>query len=162
MADNVGITPGSGAKAASREVSYSGETAQVQVVGLATFAGADDAKTVADVSSANPLPVDASAGELVEAIEALRFAVSSLTKTIGYALPNTAGQPIMEARQATAANFNATVSIAATQTLATVTTVSTVSTLTNQSQAGGFAMQDYVPAIMHLQADNLRRNITVT
>lgn len=57
MPDNVGITPGSGAKAASREVSYSGETAQVQVVGLATFAGADDAKTVADVSSANPLPV---------------------------------------------------------------------------------------------------------
>ena len=40
MADNVGITPGSGAKAASREVSYSGETAQVQVVGLATFDGA--------------------------------------------------------------------------------------------------------------------------
>lgn len=40
MADNVGITPGSGAKAASREVTYSGETAQVQVVGLATFDGA--------------------------------------------------------------------------------------------------------------------------
>lgn len=161
MADNVGITPGSGAKAASREVTYSGETAQVQVVGLATFAGADDAKTVADVSSENPVPVVVY-GEMLEALEALRFAVASLTKTIGYALPNTSGQPIMEARQATAANLNATVSIAATQTLSTVTTVSTVSTLTNQSQAGGFAMQDYVPAIMHLQADNLRRNIAVT
>jgi hypothetical protein len=56
MADNVAITPGSGAKAASREVSYSGETAQVQVVGLATFAGADDAKTVSDVSETTPLP----------------------------------------------------------------------------------------------------------
>lgn len=57
MADNVGITPGSGAKAATREVTYSGETANVQVVGLATFAGADDAKTVADVGPSNPLPV---------------------------------------------------------------------------------------------------------
>lgn len=57
MADNVAITPGSGAKAASREVSYSGETAQAQVVGLVTFAGADDAKTVADVGADNPLPV---------------------------------------------------------------------------------------------------------
>ena len=64
MADNVGITPGSGAKAATREVTYSGETAQVQVVGLATFAGADDAKTVADIDATNPLPTyarDASA-----------------------------------------------------------------------------------------------------
>lgn len=57
MADNVAITPGSGAKAASREVTYSGETAQAQVVGLVTFAGADDAKTVADVNADNPLPV---------------------------------------------------------------------------------------------------------
>lgn len=57
MADNVSITPGSGAKAASREVAYSGETAQAQVVGLVTFAGADDAKTVADVGADNPLPV---------------------------------------------------------------------------------------------------------
>lgn len=57
MADNVGITPGSGAKAATREVTYSGETANVQVVGVATFAGADDAKTVADVGPSNPLPV---------------------------------------------------------------------------------------------------------
>jgi hypothetical protein len=56
MADNVGITPGSGAKAASREVTYSGETAQMQVVGLAVLAGADDAKTPTDVSEAAPLP----------------------------------------------------------------------------------------------------------
>jgi hypothetical protein len=36
MADNVGYTPGTGEKVATREVSYSGETAQIQtVVGLA-------------------------------------------------------------------------------------------------------------------------------
>ena len=42
--------------------------------------------------------------------------------------------------QATAANLNATVSIAAAQTLATVTTVGTVSTVTNLAQMGGQAI----------------------
>lgn len=157
MADNVGITPGSGAKAASREVSYSGETAQVQVVGLATFAGADDAKTVADVSESAPLPV-AAYGELVEAIEALRFAVQALTTSIGAALPGTAGWPIMEARQATAANLNATISGTVTANIGT----GTLAALTNVAQLGGFAANDYMIALMHLQADNLRRNISVT
>ena len=98
--------------------------------------------------------------ELIEAIQALRFAVASLTKTIGYALPNASGFPIMEARQATAANLQVTLgSIAGGQTLAAVTTVATV---TNQSQVGGFAANDQIPAFMHLQADSLRRNISVT
>lgn len=52
-----------GVKAASREVSYSGETAQVQAVGLVTFDGPDDAKAVADVGRDNPLPVSAEAVE---------------------------------------------------------------------------------------------------
>lgn len=56
MADNVSYTPGSGVKIASREVTYSGEAAQAQAVGLLTFAGSDDAKTAADVSATNPLP----------------------------------------------------------------------------------------------------------
>lgn len=162
MADNVGITPGSGAKAASREVTYSGETAQVQVVGLATFEGSDDAKTVADVSGSNPLPV-AGYGELIEAIEALRMAMHSLTRSaIGQIMPDTVGTantlmriPVL-AQNPTAANLTATVSLAASQTLATL------STLSNQTQIGGFAAVDQIPALLHLQADNLRRNITVT
>jgi hypothetical protein len=109
-----------------------------------------------DASATNPLPVQAY-GELVEAIEAMRFAIASLTKTIGYALPNASGFPIMEARQATAGNLQVTVgSISGGQTIATV------STLTNQSQIGGFAANDQIPAFMHLQADSLRRNISVT
>lgn len=153
MADNVGITPGSGDKAASRSVTYSGESAQVQVVGLATFDGSDDAKTVADVSASSPLPVGVY-GELIEAIEALRMAVQSLTRTgIGQVMPDTAGRLTVLAVNPTAANLAATVSLAASQTLAT---------LTNQTQIGGFAAVDQIPALMHLQADNLRRNITVT
>lgn len=57
MADNVGYTPGTGATVAAREVTYSGDTVKAQVVGLATFAGSDDAKTITDVDSSNPLPV---------------------------------------------------------------------------------------------------------
>lgn len=149
MADNVGYTPGTGAKVAARDVSYSGEAALAQAVGLVTFTGPDDAKTATDVSEANPLPITAY-GELVEALEAIRMTINSLAKSIGYALPNAQGFPIMEVRQATAAN------------LAVTATVSTVSTLTNQAQIGGFAANDQIPSLMHLQADNLRRNIVVT
>ena len=157
MADNVGYTPGAGSKVAARDVTYSGEAALAQAVGLVTFAGADDAKTATDVSTTNPLPM-AAYGELIEAVEAMRMAINSLAKSIGYALPNLQGQPIFEARQATAANLNATVS----GSLSAVSTVTTVTTLTNQSQIGGYAANDELPALMHLQVDGLRRNISVT
>lgn len=147
MADNVGYTPGSGATVAADDIG--GVLHQRVKIGV----GADGSAT--DVSTSNPMPVNASNGELVEALEALRMATNTLTKTMGFALPNALGQPIMEARQATAANLNATI----TGNIGTVTTVSTV---TNQSQMGGFAANDQIPAFMHLQADSLRRNISVT
>ena len=149
MADNVAYTPGSGATIAADDIG--GVLHQRVKISV----GADG--TANDVSTLNPMPTE-SQGELVEAIEALRMAVGSLAKTIGFALPNTSGQPIMEVRQATAGNLN----VNATGTLTGVTTVSTVSTVTNQSQIGGFVAVDYMPALYHLQADNLRRNISVT
>ena len=146
--DNVSL-PASGVKAASRVVDYSGEAAQVQAVALVTVAGADDAKAVADVSPDSPLPV-AAYGELVESVQALYLAVDSLCRSIGYALPNALGQPIFEARQATAANLQVTVgSIAGGQTLAT---------LTNQAQIGGFAANDQVFALMRMAEDALISN----
>jgi hypothetical protein len=39
MADNVGYTAGSGTQIASREITYSGDLAKMQVVGLATLSG---------------------------------------------------------------------------------------------------------------------------
>jgi len=148
MADNVGYTPGSGASIAADDVGG----VLYQRVKLA--AGVDG--TATDVSDANPMPVDASHGELIEAVESLRMAVAALTKSIGYAMPNLTGFPIMEVRQATAGNLNVTASIAGSQTLATLTT------LTNQTQVGGYSANDQIPALMHLQADSLRRNISVT
>ena len=41
MPDNVGYTPGSGEKIASRDVTYSGEAVKAQAVGLVTFEGPD-------------------------------------------------------------------------------------------------------------------------
>ena len=149
MADNVAYTPGSGATIAADDIG--GVLHQRVKISV----GADG--TAADLSTTTPMPTQEQ-GELVEAIEALRMAVGSLAKTIGYGLPNTLGQQIVEVRQATAGNLN----VNATGTLTGVTTVSTVSTVTNQSQIGGFVAVDYMPALYHLQADNLRRNISVT
>ena len=147
MSDNVGYTPGSGATVAADNVG--GNLHQRVKISV----GADG--VAADASETTPLPV-AAYGELIEAIEAMRFAIAALTKTIGFALPNALGQPIFEARQATAGNLQMT----ATQT--GTWNVGTLTTLTNQTQIGGFAANDQIPALMHLQADNLRRNITVT
>jgi hypothetical protein len=146
MADNIGYTPGTGATIAADEIGG------VLYQRVKMIHGADG--IAHQTSDSNPMPT-AEGGELLEAIEALRFAVAALTKSIGYALPNLSGQPIMEVRQATAANLNVTL---ASTTLAS----GTVTTLTNQSQIGGYAANDQIPALMHMQADNLRRNISVT
>lgn len=131
MADNVGITPGSGAKAASREVSYSGETAQVQVVGLATFAGADDAKTVADVSSANPLPTQEAGG-----------AMSLLSRILNMLMSPMGFDRSLSRQRVTGIIESGTVT-----TVTTVTTCTTVSSLTNVAAIGGYSAQVQVVGI---------------
>jgi len=150
MADNVTANPGAGGPVFATDdiggVNYPRSKVVFGVDGTAT-----------DVSAAAPLPVTV-LGELLEALEALRMAVQSLTRTQGMTMPDTAGRLRVLAENATAANLQTTATIAS----GTVTTVSTVSTVTNQSQAGTFAMQDHIPALMHLQADSLRRNIAVT
>jgi hypothetical protein len=147
MADNVTL-PGASEVIATDEIGG----AQFQRIKLIHGAnGINDG----DVSTVNGLPVQG-VGELMEAIEALRLAVQSLTRSIGLATVDVTGRTRMLAENPTAANLQATVSLNAGQTLGTVTT------MTNQAQMGGFAANDQIPALMHLQADNLRRNISVT
>jgi hypothetical protein len=149
MADNVAYTPGAGATIAADDIGgvlYQRVKVTHGVDGVAH-----------ETSDSNPYPIKA-VGELIEAIEAMRFAIATLTRTIGMALPNASGFPIMEARSPTAGNFNVTLG----STTISSGTVTTVSTVTNQSQLGGFATNDQIPALMHMQADNLRRNISVT
>lgn len=149
MPDNVGYTPGSGATVAADDIG--GVLHQRVKVEF----GADGEAT--DVSSANPMPVSA-VGELLEAVQAMRVAINSLAKTIGYAMPNAQGFPIMEVRQGTAANLAVTASGTVTANIGS----GTLALLTNQTQIGGVNANDQIPALMHLQADSLRRNITVT
>jgi len=107
--------------------------------------------TYHDVSHSNHLPV-VTQTELTEAIEALRMAVQALTRSgLGQATPDTA----LRLRVVVDA-------ITSGITLSTVTNIGAVGTVTNQTQVGGFAANDQIPAFMHLQADNLRRNILVT
>lgn len=49
MADNVTVSEGSGTKIAADELTYSGDTAKVQVVKLVTVAGAEGSKSATDV-----------------------------------------------------------------------------------------------------------------
>lgn len=154
MADNVTIKDGAGANAGVATDDIGGVHYQRVKIAL----GADG--TAVDASATNPIPT-AEVGELLEAIEALRFAVGALTRTIGMALPNAQGFPVMEARQATAANLNATVSGTVTSNIGSGT-LAALTTLTNQTQMGGWASNDQIPALMHMQADGLRANISVT
>lgn len=146
MPDNVGITPGTGATAAADDIGG------VLFQRIKLVHGADGVND-GDVATGNPLPV-AGYGELIETLEAIRMAMQSLNRAAGLLTVDTGGRVRMLLDAITASLTLATIT--------TVSTVTTVSTMTNQSQMGGFAAQDQIPALMHLQADNLRRNISVT
>ena len=135
MADNVGYTPGSGATVAADEIGgvlYQRAKVVVGEDGVAT-----------DVSEANPMPVGA-VGELIEAIEALRMAVHSLTRSVGLAMPDTGGR--LRVNVETGA----------------LTSLTTLTTLTNQTNVGGQPATEQIPSLMRVAADALRRNVTVT
>ena len=84
---------------------------------------------------------------LESTLQALRLAVAALTRTIGLMTPDAAGRMRVSLDAAPA-------TVAATQ--------SGTWTLTNQSQVGSYGANDQIPALMHLSADSLRRNLTVS
>jgi inactivated superfamily I helicase len=92
---------------------------------------------------------------LESTLQALRLAVAALTRTIGLMTPDAAGRMRVTLESAPAV---VPASQSGTWNLSTITTCST---LTNQSQVGGYGANDQIPALMHLSADSLRRNITV-
>ena len=146
MVDNLGYTPGSGASIASDDIGGQHHQRIKLVVGA-------DGVSDGDVASSNPMPVQV-LGEAIEAIEAMRYALQALTRTVGQMQPDTASRMRV-----------AIDAISASLTLATITTVgtvTTVSTLTNQTQIGGLAATEQIPSLMRLGADSLRRNISVT
>ena len=151
MADNIQITPGSGETVATDEVG--GRHFQA----FKPAFGEDGTATY--VSDSNPLPV-AVIGELVEALEAQRFALQALTRMVGQGMPDVAGRLRVAIDAISASLTLATITTVGTVT--TVTTVTTCTTLSNQTNVGGLAATEQIPSLMRVAADSLRRNIAVT
>jgi hypothetical protein len=142
MADNTTLNPGTGG-----DVIASDDIGGVKFQRVKPAWGVDG--SAVDTSEASPLPV-AAYGELIEAIEAMRFAVQALTRSIGQMMPDTANR------------MRVNVEAGTLPTVTTVGTVTTVTTMTNQTQIGGLAATEQIPSLMRLGADSLRRNISVT
>jgi hypothetical protein len=142
MADNTTLNPGTGGDNIASD-----DIGGIKFQRVKPAWGVDG--SAVDTSEANPLPV-AAYGELIEAIEAMRFAVQALTRSIGQMMPDTA------------ARMRVNVEAGTLPTVTTVGTVTTVATMTNQTQIGGFAATEQIPSLMRLGADSLRRNISVT
>jgi hypothetical protein len=137
MADNIGYTPGTGATVAADEIG--GVLHQRVKIGV----GADG--TAVDVSEANPMPM-AAYGELIEAIEALRFTVASLTRTLNASIPDASGRQRVNAETAVLASG----------------TLTTCSTVTSLSQIGTIDARTVVNDLNKFAADSLRRNIATS
>jgi hypothetical protein len=149
MADNVGYTPGTGATIAADEIG--GVLHQRVKVGV----GADG--QAVDVSESNPMPTVVY-GELLEAIEALRMTVQSLTRSgLGLAMPDAAAR-----MRVAIDSISASLSLSQVTTVTTVQTVSTVSNVANQTQIGGVSANDHIPSLMRMNANGLRDRIIVT
>jgi len=142
MADNTTLNPGTGGDNIASD-----DIGGIKFQRVKPAWGVDG--SAVDTSETSPLPV-AAYGELIEAIEAMRFAVQALTRSIGQMMPDTANR------------MRVNVEAGTLPTVTTVGTVTTVATMTNQTQIGGLAATEQIPSLMRLGADSLRRNISVT
>lgn len=107
------------------------------------------------------LPVSA-VGELIEAIEAMRFAIVALTRSIGLQMPDAAGRQRVALETAVGVTIPAITTVSTVTGVTTVSTVTTVTSMTNQVNVGGFAANVHIPSLMQSAADSNRRGITVT
>jgi hypothetical protein len=137
--------------AATRYTAVAGNTLTL-FADTSTHNGADQLQVIYEQPDETLESIDSrlngDTGELVQAIEAMRMAVQALTRSVGQSYPDTGGR--------------LRVVIDAMTNALTLSNVTTVSNLTNQIQVGGYAANDQVPSLMHLQADGLRANITVS
>ena len=143
MADNVGYTPGVGATIAADDIGG------ILYQKVKMIHGADG--IAHETADNNPLPVTATQ-ELMQAIEAMRMAIQSLTRTIGLAQVNPlTGRMLVDGSgvtQPVSGNVNAV--------------QSGTWNITNLATIGGQAANSAIPAFERNTADNLRRNINVT
>lgn len=147
-----------------------GQVTQSVIHGLSTAGGGSYVDVKVNPSGALAVSIGESTvlptqlyGEAIEALEAMRFAIQALTRTIGQMQPDTAARMRVAIDAISAGLTLATITTVGTvSTVTTVTGVTTVSTLTNQTQIGGFAANEQIPALMRLGVETLRRNISVS
>lgn len=158
MPDNINITPGVGAAIAADDV---GGVLHQQV--KLTLGG--DGVSEGSVSSGNPLPI-AAVGELIEALEAVRYRLGALASAMATISPDVSGK--MRAILSTDSTLGTVSSVTGVGTVTsvtgvgTVTTVSAVTAVNNQVNMGGLSAIDIVPALIRAASDQIRSNITVT
>jgi hypothetical protein len=146
MADNVALPAASG-KVASREVTYSGETAQAQAVGLVLLTGPDDAKTAVDVTVDAPLPVGA------QRVEDLLVMMGRIVKLLE-------SNAVVDQQQRQRISVDAFVAtIPTVTTVSGVTTVSTVSTVAAQTTLAGMDREMYINQARSAYALTIRNKL---
>lgn len=139
MADNVAITAGTGTSIAADDIGG------VMHQRVKLTHGEDGSAT--DASTTNPLPVQL-LGEAIEALEAMRVALGTLTRTLAASIPDVSGRARV-----------AVESLSSGMTLATVTTVGTV---TNQTNIGGNPATVVIPSFLGIAASAHRDRIQVS
>jgi hypothetical protein len=131
MADNIGYTPGVGATIAADDIGG------ILYQKVKMIHGADG--IAHETADNNPLPVTATQ-ELMQAIEAMRMAIHTLTRTIGLAQVNPLTGRLLVDPSGVTSPVN----------------------VTNIATIGGVAANSQVQSFERMTADNLRRNINVT
>ena len=141
MPDNVGYTPGVGATIAADDIGG------ILYQKVKMIHGADG--IAHETADGNPLPVTATQ-ELMQAIEAMRMAIHTLTRTIGLAQVNPlTGRMLVDGA-------------GVTQPISGSVNQGGTWNITNLATIGGVAANSQVQSFERMTADNLRRNINVT
>lgn len=83
MSDNFPLTPGSGRNAATDEVSYSGDTADVQLIRIVGTTGSEGAKTVVEMARADTYRVTAHRDTLRIAVASSGLTTATTAYTAG-------------------------------------------------------------------------------
>lgn len=143
MADNVGYTPGTGETIATDDIGG------VQYQRVKPVWGVDGVAN--DVNATTPMPVEV-IGELVEAIEAMRMAINTLTRSVGMAQVNPATGRMLVDPSGTSQTVTGTISAAQSGTW----------NINNLTQLGGATATTVPQSVERTAGDGLRRNITVT
>jgi hypothetical protein len=146
MPDNVALPPASG-KVASREVNYSGETAQAQAVGLVLLTGPDDAKTAVDVGPDAPMPVGAQRAE-------------DLLVMMGRIVKLLESNAVVDQQQRQRVTLDAITSGITLATVTNVGAVGTVTTVAAQTTLAGMDRELYINAAKQTYATAIRPLLT--